>query len=260
MNDHKEKENWFSGIIGFFYDHGIGNGGGMCDIINIDKNEILKFYLSTINYYDNYENNELFSMYQLLNIIISKFLLSLYYYKDIILDKRNSILKEFKHLENVHVMSHNQFENFNDLKMINLCKDEISAMENYFESRDNNGPNENQLDYSKKKELLKLNDLGYCYQYGIGKKKDEFKAFEFYLKSAEGGNSGAQNNLGYCYQNGIGVTKDEEKAFEWYLKAANEGDSYAQYNLGVCYQIRTGIIKKHLNGILNLLKNIHVHR
>jgi len=44
--------------------------------------------------------------------------------------------------------------------------------------------------------------------------------------------SGAKNNLGYCYQNGIGVTKDEKKAFEWYFKAANEGDLHAQHDLG----------------------------
>ena len=73
--------------------------------------------------------------------------------------------------------------------------------------------------------------------------KDEFKAFEAYLKLAGEGISDAQNNLGYCYQNGIGITKDEKKAFEWYLKAANEGNLYAQYNLGICYQNGIGINK-----------------
>src|SRR2546421_177689 len=83
-----------------------------------------------------------------------------------------------KNLENVHIiMSHNQFENFNGLE-INLCKDEINTMEKYFKSLDK-GSNENQKDYDvKRKELEKLNNLGYCYQYGLGKKKDNFKAFE----------------------------------------------------------------------------------
>src|SRR5207247_651254 len=87
MEDHEENENWFSGLIGFYYEHGIGNKYGI-----IDKNNSLKFYLLSINnnnYYDNNENDndddddnenddddknkKLFSIYQLLNIIISKF-------------------------------------------------------------------------------------------------------------------------------------------------------------------------------------------
>ncbi|CAB4472922.1 unnamed protein product [Rhizophagus irregularis] len=204
MENHKENENWFSSLIGFFYDHNIISS-------IIDKDKSLKLYLLSIyNYKD--ENKKLITdMYQLLNIIISKYLLSFYYYREIILYERNFIEKEFEYLENVHhVMSHNQVENFDGLE-INLCKDEINTMEKYFESRDK-GFDEIQI---KKRKLIELNNLGYCYQYGVGKKKDEFKAFEFYLKSAEGGNSDAQNNLGYCYQNGIGITKDEKKAFEW---------------------------------------------
>src|ERR1043166_9064387 len=101
------------------------------------------------------------------------------------------------------MMSHDQFENFNGLK-INICKDEINVIEKYFES--DKSFNENQTNCIEKKELIELNNLGHSYQYGIGKKKDEFKAFECYLKSAGGGNSAAKNNLGYCYQNGVGVT------------------------------------------------------
>ncbi|CAB4393306.1 unnamed protein product [Rhizophagus irregularis] len=179
MENHEENDNWFSSLIGFFYDHGIG------DTV-IDKNKSLKSYLLAININKN-ENKKLISMYQLLNIIISKYLLSFYYYKEIILYKRDLIEKEFGYLENVHVvMSHNQVENFNGLE-INLCKDEINTMENFFESQDK-GFNEIQIE---KKKLIELNNL------------------------AEGGNSDAQNNLGYCYQNGIGITKDEKKAFEW---------------------------------------------
>jgi TPR repeat protein len=231
MEDHEENENWFSSLIGFFYEFD--------KVFNIiDKNESFKLYSLPIYKYENDENKKLISIYQLLNIIIAKYLLSFHYYKDILCNKRNLIVKRFKYLENTNVMSHNQFENFNGLE-INLCKDEINSMEKYFESIDKCSK-----DYDdKKKELMKLNNLGYCYQHGIEKKKDEFKAFEFYLKSAKGGNLSAQNNLGYCYQNGIGVTKNEKEAFEWYLKAANEGDLQAQYNLGICYQNGIGVNK-----------------
>ncbi|RHZ86859.1 hypothetical protein Glove_43g14 [Diversispora epigaea] len=79
------------------------------------------------------------------------------------------------------------------------------------------------------------NELGYCYQNGIGTTKDEEKAFQWFLKSAEGENSSGQSNLGYCYNHGIGTIKDEEKAFQWYLKSAERGDNNGQFNLGSCY-------------------------
>ncbi|RIA84982.1 hypothetical protein C1645_831513 [Glomus cerebriforme] len=119
-------------------------------------------------------------------------------------------------------------------------EDEINVIENYFEKL-NKDSSEIQIGYydSKKRELIEINNLGYYYQYGIGRKKDEFKAFEFCLRSAEEGNVGAQNNLGYCcncYQNGIGIEKDLEKAiYCWYKKAAENGNEIAQYNLGRCY-------------------------
>ncbi|GBB90794.1 hypothetical protein RclHR1_01790001 [Rhizophagus clarus] len=247
MERHKEHENWFSGLIGFFYEYGIiivkrnnneNNDDNKINKIFIDKKKSLKLYLSSINKFINDENKDLISIYQLLNIIISKYLLSLYYYKDIIINKGDlNSRKGFNRSRNV-ISPYNQLESFNGL-IINLCKDEINSMEKFFGST-----NKRSNDYdNKEKELIKLNNLGYCYQYGIGKNKDEFKAFEFYLKSAVGGNLSAQNNLGYCYQNGIGITKNEKKAFEWYLKAANEGDLHAQYNLGNCYQNGIGIFK-----------------
>ncbi|EXX71290.1 uncharacterized protein OCT59_028665 [Rhizophagus irregularis] len=108
MEDHEEKENWFSSLIGFFYEYGINNNDDDDDDdIIIDKNKSFKLYLLSINNYENDKNNKkLISIYQLLNIIISKYLLSFYYYKDI-LYKRNIIIKEFKSLENTHVMSYN---------------------------------------------------------------------------------------------------------------------------------------------------------
>ncbi|RHZ64743.1 hypothetical protein Glove_320g193 [Diversispora epigaea] len=85
--------------------------------------------------------------------------------------------------------------------------------------------------------------LGGCYRQGIGTTKDEEKAFQWYLKSAEGGNSDGQYNLGKYYHNGIGTTKDEEKAFQWYSKSAEGGNSDGQYNLGNCYRSGIGTTK-----------------
>ena len=41
MKNHKESETWFSSIIGFFYQHGIG-----CDA---NKNKALELYLLAVN-------------------------------------------------------------------------------------------------------------------------------------------------------------------------------------------------------------------
>ncbi|RGB24453.1 hypothetical protein C1646_773085 [Rhizophagus diaphanus] len=156
MKNHKENENWFSSLIGFFYEHILNN--------KIDKCLILNFYLSSIKNYENDDKKKLNSI-------------------DIILDKNDFMIKN---LENVHVMSHgnnDQFENFNGLK-INLRKDEINIMEKYFDSLDKCS-NEIQSDYIKKKESV---------EFGIGKFKDKHKTLEFYSISAEEGNSSAQNN------------------------------------------------------------------
>ncbi|RHZ80062.1 hypothetical protein Glove_139g107 [Diversispora epigaea] len=93
--------------------------------------------------------------------------------------------------------------------------------------------------------------------------KDEEKAVQWYMKSAEGGDSTGQYNLGYCYQHGIGTTKgkrkhssgsvlrifvvmvlelrNEKKA--WYMKSAEEGNSNGQNGLGYCYQHGIGTTK-----------------
>ncbi|RHZ73726.1 hypothetical protein Glove_229g102 [Diversispora epigaea] len=91
--------------------------------------------------------------------------------------------------------------------------------------------------------IIGQNTLGECYYYGNGTTKDEEKAFQWYLKSAEGGDSNGQHNLGHCYINGIGTSKDEEKAFQWYLKSAESGNSDGQYNLGNCYLDEIGTTK-----------------
>jgi TPR repeat protein len=69
------------------------------------------------------------------------------------------------------------------------------------------------------------NELGNLY-YFVDKNFD--KAFEFYSKSAEGGNPDGQYNLGFCYQCGIGCKRNIEKAGYWYKKASNNGSLNAK--------------------------------
>ncbi|KAF0387758.1 calmodulin-dependent protein kinase [Gigaspora margarita] len=75
--------------------------------------------------------------------------------------------------------------------------------------------------------------LGFCYQGGIGIKKDENKAFIYYKVSADMGNISAILSLGNCYKNGIGVEKDENEAFLHFQKSANMENHIGIY--GKCY-------------------------
>ncbi|CAG8556327.1 6363_t:CDS:2 [Funneliformis mosseae] len=72
MQNHENREIWFSSIIGFFYQYGIG-----CEI---DKDKSLELYVLAI------KRDE----FQYINNIIAKYLLALFYYKVIDLDKRSS--------------------------------------------------------------------------------------------------------------------------------------------------------------------------
>src|SRR6185312_6693282 len=56
--------------------------------------------------------------------------------------------------------------------------------------------------------------IGYFYEYEITVVKNLNQAIYWYQLSVEKDNVFAQNNLGYCYQHGIGVEKDIKKAIE----------------------------------------------
>ncbi|CAB5396307.1 unnamed protein product [Rhizophagus irregularis] len=91
MQNHKDNELLFSSIIGFFYQHGIG--------CIVDKNKSLDFYILTINNNNKIEEeylnqnftkllleekndiNNIFNILKSINIIIGKFLLSLFIIK-----------------------------------------------------------------------------------------------------------------------------------------------------------------------------------
>lgn len=63
---------------------------------------------------------------------------------------------------------------------------------------------------------------------GHGVEKDEVKAFEWYTKSAEQGDSEVQYALALCYQNGTGVAKDDTQAKYWFTKSAEQGHEPAK--------------------------------
>ncbi|CAJ0845018.1 8587_t:CDS:2, partial [Entrophospora sp. SA101] len=92
--------------------------------------------------------------------------------------------------------------------------------------------------------------IGYCYHYGIGIQQDLNQVLQWYLKSAENGNTengngGAQFMVGFCYHYVIGVEKNYDKAFEWYLKSAEKENGNGQYSVGNCYHYGIGTKKNY---------------
>ena len=92
-------------------------------------------------------------------------------------------------------------------------------------------------------------NLGVCYENGYGVTQDYYEAVKWYRKAAEQGHAGAQCNLGYCYENGRGVTKSITEAVRWYKKAAEKGNRQAQYNLGVCYENGYGVTQDYYEAV-----------
>ena len=59
-----------------------------------------------------------------------------------------------------------------------------------------------------------------------------------YWAPAYKGNAKAQYMLGFCYYRGNGIERDNAKAEEWFLKSANQDYAPAQYNLAIFYSLQ----------------------
>jgi hypothetical protein len=64
---------------------------------------------------------------------------------------------------------------------------------------------------------------------------DVKKAFELFHEAANQGDKNSLVNLGYCYDEGVGTKKNKRKAMYWYKKAAQKGDLAAYTNIAIYY-------------------------
>ena len=84
-------------------------------------------------------------------------------------------------------------------------------------------------------------------------KRNYKKAWKWYLKAAEVGNSTGQYYVGYFYQEGLHVKKNTHLAVKYYEKAAGQGLMRAVLAIAECYQFGIGY-KKDLQKSLEYLK------
>lgn len=81
-----------------------------------------------------------------------------------------------------------------------------------------------------------MNQLGHCYQMGLGVEQNVETAFQYYKKAAAMGFDGGELSLGKCYAEGIGVAPDHEAAIHYLSLAAQKGNSEAQESLNQLQQ------------------------
>jgi eukaryotic-like serine/threonine-protein kinase len=83
--------------------------------------------------------------------------------------------------------------------------------------------------------------LGQLYQNGKGVPTNLAEAVNWFRKSADAGNRGAQCILGQLYLQGAGVPQDDAEGAKWLLKAAGQGHALAQNTVGNLYATGRGV-------------------
>ena len=86
--------------------------------------------------------------------------------------------------------------------------------------------------------------LGDMYREGLGGLKySPQETYRWYARSALLKDPNGQNNLGACYEHGLGCRQSYRKAVKWYRASAAQGFGTASMNLGCCYVAAMGLRK-----------------
>ena len=85
--------------------------------------------------------------------------------------------------------------------------------------------------------------LATCYEYGHGVDKNNDKAFKYYTKAVEQGNTNVFCDLGFFYDEGLGCDRNINKVFELYERSARLGNTVGMSNLAICYRDGYGVAK-----------------
>jgi TPR repeat protein len=84
-------------------------------------------------------------------------------------------------------------------------------------------------------------EIGQNLFYGIAVERNYRKAFPYLLEAATLGDVHPQNLVGYCYDLGLGVKRDMSLALFWYRQAAKFHHKEALFNLAVSYEKGNGV-------------------
>lgn len=78
-----------------------------------------------------------------------------------------------------------------------------------------------------------MRSIAYCYQTGLGVKRDSVQQISWTKKAADYGDPISMVTIGYYHELGWGLPKDDQKAKELYLKAIDKGSSEASMYLAL---------------------------
>lgn len=105
--------------------------------------------------------------------------------------------------------------------------------------------------------LSAMNVMADLLFYGSGPvQQDQAKACDYYIKTAEMGNTHGLYRAGRCFYLGKGVAEDDAKAFMYFMKAREAVSNEMWFELGNCYFLGDGVeqnipeaIKCYENGV-----------
>ena len=86
-------------------------------------------------------------------------------------------------------------------------------------------------------------ELGRCYTFGIGVRRNRATAAQWMRKAAEQGLVKAMVILGNWCLFEQSVVYNPREAVKWFRKAAEKGDAWGMFHLGECYEDGVGVKK-----------------
>lgn len=168
-------------------------------------------------------------------------------------DMNSQLSNQVNQINNECKIKQKQLTEENDCLKIEICELEAKNKQLLDKMSSNQENNYDNISYDQEN-IQKPNDtkegnadsesfnkIGILYKNGKGVKQDYLKAFEYFQKSAELGNSSGMNNLGLLYRDGRGIKQDYLKAFEYFQKSAELEDPDGLCNLGFCYHLGQGV-------------------
>lgn len=131
-------------------------------------------------------------------------------------------------------------------------KDTVKAMQLYAKSIEdgNNVLLEQNIKLASNGDVFANVFMGYCYQKGIGTKKDQGKVLQHYTNAAKLNSIDAGRELALCYLN----AQNPQEAFGWFKRSADNGDLPSTFYIGKLLYEGKGTKQDKQQGVIYYLK------